>query len=565
MKLMLKNLMALGLMIVVLIGSYFMLVRYFSQQEAQQTSRTATFFARTIDDALARLKHLPYVISQNPGVAEALAQNDGQRLSPMLKRFAERANADHIFLMDINGKTVAASNFDTRNSFIGKAYTFRPYFKEAITGEAGQFYAIGATTGQPGYFVSAPVFGPAGDIIGVMVVKIGLGVLNQAWQDSGEEILVSDENEVVVLASDPANLFHVLSPLSDFARQNVANAQQFGDQPLRLLDWQAGGNGQITLNGVSYLLTQAPIAPQNWTLHLLTNLSGIRQQAALSVAAGLVVLFGGIIASASFRSARLKRALGQSDADRARLSTEIEVRRAAESDLKLAQDELERASRLAALGQLSASITHELGQPIAAMRTYLAAEEIAVDSAPGNLNPALSGLVDRMQNICTQLRVFAAPKRGEPRVFDLCSACDASVELIAHGLGDITLTKTYGSDPVPVIGDQQRVEQVLINLLRNAVDAVSGQDQQEITLAVSVVDGWACAQVSDTGPGLGGRALADLQEPFMTTKPSGEGMGLGLAISAQIAQDMQGRLAAQDGKAGGAIFTLWLPLSKDIP
>lgn len=565
MKPLLKNLMALGLVIVVSAGSYFMLLRYFSQQEAGQTARTAAFFARTIDGALARLKHLPYVISQNPSVAEALAQNDRQALNPVLKRFAERANADHIFLMDINGKTIAASNFESANSFVGKRYTFRPYFKAAISGEAGQFYAIGATTGQPGYFVSAPVFDAAGNVVGVVVVKIGLGGLNQAWQDSGEEILVSDENAVIVLASDPANLFRVLRPLTAFARQSVATAQQFADQPLLPLDWQVGSNGQVRLNGTAYLLSQARIEPQNWTLHLLTNLAGIRQQAALSVAAGLMVLFGGIIASVSFRSARLKKALGQSDADRARLTQEIEVRRAAESDLKLAKDELERASRLAALGQLSASITHELGQPIAAMRTYLAAEEIAADSPPDSLNPVLSGLVDRMQNICTQLRVFATPKRRETRLFDLRRACDASVDLIAHGLEEISLTKTYAPCPVLVVGNQQRVEQVLINLLRNAVDAVLAHDQREIELAVSTDDGWACVRVTDTGAGLGGRVISDLQEPFMTTKPTGEGMGLGLAISAQIAKDMQGRLEAQDAKTGGAEFTLRLPLSKDTP
>ncbi len=243
------------------------------------------------------------------------------------------------------------------------------------------------------------------------------------------------------------------------------------------------------------------------------------------------------------------------------------MRRAAESDLKIAKYELERSSKLAALGQLSASITHELGQPISAMRNYLTAEEIANDATPNSLNPLLSGLVERMQNINDQLRGFATPSVRATSIFDLRHATDAAVDLVAHEVAaaDIELIKRYANHPVNVLGSQQQIEQVLINLLRNAVDAVTTQTIREITVIVDIADDRAFVRVIDTGRGLEGRTLGDLEEPFMTTKPSGQGMGLGLAISAQIAKDMKGRIEALDTTKGGAEFTLWLPLPEDQP
>jgi len=565
MKLYTKTILAVLVLSLASIAFYFLLVQYFSRQEAVKTEKNAAFFANTIDDALLRLWHLPFVISQNEVVVDALENNSGAALDPLLKQFADSAGADHIFLMDINGKTVSASNYQSEDSFVGKLYTFRPYFRDALLGETGHFFAIGATTGEPGYFVSAPVRDRQGNIFGVVVVKTGLDALNRAWRKSGARILVSNAGGVVLLASNSDDQFRALEPLSSFTRKNLENFQQFGGRPLEALDWQTGNNGWATLDGADYVLAEARIKQEDWTLHLLSGLSGIRQRAALAVVGILALLLGGIVAVTGFRSARLQMALGKSDADRVQLTREIAVRRAAEADLRTAQKELESNSRLAALGQLSASITHELGQPISAMRNHLVAEEIANDAKPGSLNPQLTRLVERMQNINNQLRFFATPRVDESSVFDLRKASDAAIELVAHGVKAVqaTLNTRYAEDPVLVSGNQQRVEQVLVNLLRNAIDAVEGRETRTISVSVKGRDGQACVEVSDTGHGLDGRSMDNLQEPFVTTKPSGHGMGLGLSISVQIAQDMNGRIEAGDGKTGGAVFTLWLPSAED--
>ena len=560
-----RILVALVLVLLASVASYITLAQYFSRQEASQTQKRAVFFAQTIDDALRRLNHLPFVIAQNPVVVDALETKDATALNPLLKTFATRANASQVFLMDLEGRTLSASNYETPESFVGRFYTFRPYFKDAIAGKTGQLFAIGVTTGEPGYFVSEPVRNANANIIGVMVVKIDLGTLSRSWQASGERILVTNSQSVVLLASEASDQFKTLAPLSEATRREMADFRLFGDRPLLPLDWQVQDDGRVTLDGDEHILAQASIEQEGWRVHLLTSLSGIRQRTALAVVGILAVLFAIILAVTGFRSARLKQALGKSDADRIRLTREVNVRRVAETRLKAAKDELARSSRLAALGQLSASITHELGQPIAAMRNYLTAEELAEGAAPGSVNKQLTGLVDRMENINNQLRFFSTPGVGENAVFDLRQAAHAACELVSHGVNpeNTSLSKLYSKSPVLVSANKQRVEQVLVNLLRNAIDAVAEQDLREISIEVDLEGKRAFVRISDTGPGLEGRTLDELQEPFMTTKSSGEGMGLGLAISSQIASDLNGAIEADENPEGGARFTFLLPPSRE--
>lgn len=558
-----KILAAVVAMIAVSAISYARLVHEFSRQQAALDARKATFWQGTIENAIRRLDHLPFVLSSFPEVRAALKRGTGEDLNPVLKAFAARAGADHVFLMRGDGTTIAASNYETAESFVGRSYEFRPYFTDAMNGKAGHYYAIGVTTGQPGYFVSAPVRGSSERIVGVIVVKIGLASFNRAWQDSGERILVTNEDSVIVLSSDPAYLFRTLQPLTDETRARLNRTRQFGGRELRPLDWHAEA-GRASLGGDTYLETHMLLAPEGWTLHLLSSIASIRMRAALIVAGVLALAFTIIIAMTSFRSARYQRALVRANKDRQRLIREMRVRKDTEMDLQSAREELERASRLAALGQLAASITHELGQPISAMRNYLAAEEIVSGAPADGLNQRLGQLVDRMHAILNQLRLFASPQKRENGRFDLRDALEAALELVAHDLAaaGVTLRRSGFAHAVSVAGSRQRVEQVLTNLLKNALDAVYDSPRREIEVEVGCKGDMGFVTVADTGTGLGGRQMEELQQPFVSTKPSGQGMGLGLTISAQIARDLNGSLRARDRDGGGAVFTLSLPLNR---
>ncbi|WP_439119687.1 sensor histidine kinase [Marivita sp.] len=545
----------------VAIASYFALAAYFLRTEAAQTPERAQFFASSIDDALTRLEHLPYVLSIDESTLGALVSGNTDEMNPILADIAERAGAEFVYVLDLNGKTVASSNYRDPDSLVGNYYTFRPYFRDAVAGGAGRFYAVGVTTGRPGYFIAEPVRDAEGTIQGVVTVKIGFNDLSRALSGNGELVLVADEQGVVLASSDPDLIYGYMSPLSDGNRRTLEEQQQFGNETLFPLDWVPESERRARLYGTAYVWTKANLEEENWSLHLLSEVRNSRRQALLYVAGGLMTLLLLTVAASVYRAAQLRNALAISNADRQRLTREIEERRIAEKKLESARTELAQKEQLAALGQLSASITHELGQPISAMRNYLVAEEIAANAGPNELWPRLSGLLDRMQRIVDQLRLFGRTSVSATTIFTVQDTVHAAVQLVQHTARDagtdIILELPEGA--VAVRGRPERFEQVIVNLLRNAIDATQGMDAAEVRLAMSEEADSVMLSVADNGTGLGDLSIDDLSKPFFSTKPSGKGMGLGLAISGQIINEMQGTLSAQNASLRGAVFEIRLP------
>jgi two-component system C4-dicarboxylate transport sensor histidine kinase DctB len=251
----------------------------------------------------------------------------------------------------------------------------------------------------------------------------------------------------------------------------------------------------------------------------------------------------------------------------ARLEAEIEERRTAERRLARTQGELERASRLAVLGKLATSVTHELGQPIAAMRNYITAAEMA--DTPKKLAdslPRFASLVTRMQHITEQLRFFARPGSDQFEPVDMLASVEAALDLLAPNLEQhkVQVNIKTPEATVPIRGNRLRLEQVLTNILRNAVDAMADSSKRHLTVIIEEVGDQAVLLVKDTGPGLGDSSLETLQEPFFTTKASGEGMGLGLAISMEIVVEHGGTMQAFTQETGGACLRITLPLEAQM-
>lgn len=550
---------------VIAVGSYLALAAYFLRSEAATTPERAQFFASSIDDALTRLEHLPYVLSIDESTLDALITGDTAELDPILADIAARAGAEFVYVLDVNGKTVASSNYRDRDSLVGNFYTFRPYFRDALAGESGRYYAVGVTTGRPGYFIAEPVRDSAGTIHGVVTVKIGFDDLSRALSGNGELVLVADEQGVVLASSDPELIYGYMSPLSDFERRTLEEQQQFGDKTLFPLDWTPESERRARLDGTAYVWTRAYLEEEDWSLHLLSEVRNSRRQALLYVAGGLMTLLLLTVAASVYRATQLRNALAISNADRQRLTREIEERRIAEKKLETARTELAQKEQLAALGQLSASITHELGQPISAMRNYLVAEEIAANAEPNALWPQLSGLVDRMQRIVDQLRLFGRTSASSPTSFPVQDTVHAALQLVQHTAREagIRIEVSLPEAQVRVRGRPERFEQVIVNLLRNAIDATQDHDEGAVKLTMREERGSVILSVADNGHGLGDLDIADLSKPFFSTKPSGKGMGLGLAISGQIINEMGGTLHAENGTDGGALFVIALPKPDD--
>jgi two-component system C4-dicarboxylate transport sensor histidine kinase DctB len=319
--------------------------------------------------------------------------------------------------------------------------------------------------------------------------------------------------------------------------------------------------------------------PHGWQLHYFASDDWAVTRSWLVTAIVIFLTGIGFIAFQIARARRVDAALRRSEKEEAklrlaneRLAVEIDERMAAERRLKRTQNELERASRLAALGRLAASVTHELGQPIAAMRNHLVAAELG-QGARGKLLESITGLVERMEGITRQLKFFASSDSEAFRELDLREAIQVALDLVAPNLerGGVEVRLDLPVAPVRLRGIRLRVEQVVTNLLRNAIDATEGCVSPQIAVRAGEGAGeeggarsdGAWLEIEDNGHGLGRATLADLQEPFVTTRESGRGMGLGLAISASIVKDHNGVMSARNVDSGGAVFRITFPVLTD--
>jgi two-component system C4-dicarboxylate transport sensor histidine kinase DctB len=249
-----------------------------------------------------------------------------------------------------------------------------------------------------------------------------------------------------------------------------------------------------------------------------------------------------------------------------RLSTEITQRERAERNLQVAEASLEQSSKLAALGEMSAAVSHELNQPLAAMRTYLAAAKLLLSRKRSE--EALSSfqriddLIGRMGTITQQLKSYSRKGSEDLIPVDFVSSINTSISMMAPQLGQqsVEITKSLPDTPVSVLADPVRLEQVIVNLLRNALDAMKGQTERYLQISLTAGE-MATLTIQDNGPGI--ENLDEMFEPFFTTKKPGEGVGLGLAISSSIAQDLDGRLFARNVSPRGAVFEFQLPQIED--
>lgn len=549
------------------LGLFWGAYSYFKGQEIDKAAAQLTLFRSTIAAELQRFSHLPFVLSLDPLVAATLDGGDPKTLDKRLARFAHSAGVDAIYLMDLDGLTIAASNAKTASSFVGQNYQYRPYFQEALNGELGEFYGIGATTGIPGYFYAMAVRPIRAQNRGVVAIKVDLSELQASWQSSGARILLSNSDGVVLLASNPEWRYRTLVDLTPQQLGRIRAARQFGKEGLERLDWQPDGvNQTASIGGDDFLYLTSTDLPNSWSLHYFAPNDQVFTRAML-ITGGYLLLSGLLFIFAQVRrERRIGAALQRSESEEAqlreaneRLAVEIDERLAAEKSLKKTQAELERAGRLAALGQLASSVTHELGQPIAAMRNQLAAAELAAGTT--QLGDKMQGLVARMEDITRQLKFFSRKGRDMFETIDLVEVMGDALELLEATIekDGVEVEFSHASGPVHLHGNRLRIEQVMTNIVRNAIDSMGESGDRRLRIRVDQSGDEVWFDVQDTGHGLGDMTLEDLREPFTTTRASGKGMGLGLTISAGIVNDHGGTMTAQSLAEGGALFRVSFP------
>ncbi|WP_306261059.1 ATP-binding protein [Pararhizobium sp. IMCC21322] len=535
---------------------FFVSQTYFRSLDQETAQSRLSLFERSLNETLSRFQHLPFVLARDATVREVLGGKPNTRLNRRLSAFAREAELEAIYLMDLSGLVISASNYDKTPSFLGKNYGFRPYFKAAAAGGRGNFFGVGATTGRPGYFVSEPVRAVDGSTIGIIAIKLDASELQKSWEEADEAVLATNADGIVVLASDRTWLYKTINHLEPQQLEAIRLSKQFGNVNVVPLSWKKEGPASVELLGNTYTLASTDAAFLDWKIHYLLNGARAYERTILATS-----IFGSLIAllmgfAAYLRSKRIQAALVASQSDRQEL---VHANRQLES----AQAELARASKLAALGQLSASVVHELGQPISALRNYLTAEELSNDTASLPTLNKLVGVVSRMENITRQLRFFTKP--GD-EAFDVVTVEDVisdCLELTQHDIDfqNVDLTVDILTKNMGVKGNRLRLEQVLVNLVKNSLSSLQETAATKLSITAFESEGRAHIEVADNGSGFGARNLEIMQEPFHTTRASGDGMGLGLSISSAIISEHDGTLTAENIPEGGAKFRISLPLA----
>ena len=565
--------------------------------------RQLELHARTVESEINKYNYLPSVLELESNVSDLLNNPSAElrsRVNDYLEGLNRRSRSRAIYVLDTTGRVLATSNWRDADSYLGEDLSFRAYYQDAIRGLPGRFYGIGSTTGEPGYYL-AHGLEEKGKIIGVAVIKVRLEALEERWQRARLEAFVSDENGIIILSSDPARRLKSVRPLTAEIKERLARSLQYYWWPLNELvplerESIADGVEKLTFPAnisvdhehtvVSYLAQTRELADTPWHLTLLTPLEDLRREAAnqgmlVAVACALVaflliawnerrkVISTRLAAREALEQANneLERRITDRTADlrasNERLKGQIRERRQAEETLRQAQDELIQAGKLAAIGQMSTSIAHELNQPLAALRTLSGntvrfLERGALDTASANLR-TINDLVDRMGRITASLRAFA--RRGEDKgQASLSKAVDAALQLLAARLDNASLELHQQIDDVELAIDQTRLEQILVNLIGNALDAMQAQPLPILWLEGDVFEGRYRLRVRDNGHGIDAEARKHLFEPFFTTKPGEQGLGLGLTLSASLAAAAGGTLNAEDPAEGGTMFVLVLPL-----
>ncbi len=545
----------------IIVAAYMLGAYRAGNEQLDQGHRQLQLMAPELQSVLERFETLPFVLAQQPDLTNALARpKDPEaiaRLNQTLQTIQQQAKVGALYLMDRNGLTLGASNWDQPLGFAGKNFSYRPYFQAALQGKAGRFYGIGTSTSEAGYFIAQPVL-RHGEIAGVIAVKISLAELERNWNSSEDPILLADRHGVIFLSNRPNWRYHSLTPLAPGALAELASTQQYIGREVVPL---ARNPGPRVTQEVGRLGWQLMIFP--------SQLRVVRSGINWALATALLLACGGVSYWAMHQRRRRRE-------ERLAFDRELESRIAQRTQqlsetnriLRTTQNELVQAGKLAMLGQMAAGVTHELNQPLAAIRAF--ADNARTFLERGQPEQAASNLGHigdasaRMGAIISQLKGFARKNETIGPV-DFGRAARSSTFLLESESKrrNVVLEIDTGAEQLTVAGDTVRIEQVLINLLRNALDAVENTPQPRVSIVLTREGTEGVARISDSGPGIAQEAAAHLFEPFFTTKPAGQGLGLGLAISSSIVQAMNGRLLARNLDGGGAQFELRLPLIKE--
>jgi two-component system, NtrC family, C4-dicarboxylate transport sensor histidine kinase DctB len=543
---------------------------------------------------LQRYRELAVFLADHPTLMSlALAgSGDGAAANALLLAAADRTGSEEIELLAPDGAVLASSGRAAPSLLDHRS---ADYFQYAMNGTIGFGHFVEKGDSRRIFVYAAPVFSPQGPVVAVVTIRLDVEKIEATSRGEVESIFFTDLDGVVFISNREELLFrkHVIPTVLSIGsgrsdrRPAIPPEMVMPFPPLRAYD--LAGYSVWSIDAGPYLPT--------WSLHLTRPLPVIAMQSEILLDAGPTFRYAGLQAATAaalclffgvilFAVAERRRMLVQRLQDEAslnnqlerrvndrtqelrlavsRLEREVQDREDAQAALTLAQADLIRAGKLSALGQMSAGLSHELNQPLMAIRSY--AENGATFIERGQTAVAaenlvrISDLARRMGRIIRNLRAFARQEVEGFSDVDLCAVVAAVLEITQTRMRQdgVTLDYVPPAHPVMVRGGEVRLQQVVLNLVANALDAMQGQDGGRLRLWIVPGSDKVQLKVSDTGPGIA--EPERMFDPFYSTKGVGhaEGMGLGLSISYGIIESFGGSITGHNPEGGGAEFTVEL-------
>ena len=576
----------------------------------QHASEALVVYTANLEAELDKYEVLPQVLASFPVFRNGLEQQDKvqfvQAMNVALEKFNKQTNALDTYLINNSGITIAASNWNEETSFISEDLNFRPYFQKAVKEGRADYFALGTSSKKRGHYYASSINNEQGEVLGVLVIKVEMDHLESAWSDSSEMVAVTDADGIIFITTNSEWLYKTLEEIEPARAEMIRDSLRYGEAPLSPLGVIGSkkilGEGNLISvvdadNGQPLELLQQSVAVRNkeWNIHIFSDMTDVQSAVVdrLKLFGALTFLgIGSLFALFYHRKLKLEQARARHEMNESlrsindrletqvkertkelsianrQLTAEIAERGQTEFELRNTQDQLVQAAKLAALGQMATSISHELNQPLGAIRTFTDTARTYLslnrkEEVDSNLG-LIANMAERMSDIMQHLKAFArkTPLDLVPVLVD--NAINETLFMlrpsIAHGQIDIH----YQNDNplLYVRAEPIRLQQVITNLVQNAIDSVAGTDQAKIIIHVTEEETRkVIICVSDTGAGICVDMLDKIFEPFHTTKTVGEGLGLGLSISYGLIKSFDGDIQVRNLESGGAEFKLTLHLA----
>lgn len=545
------------------------------RQSATLIARQQT---RLIDSELAKFRLLPVVLKEYSDLRDVLGGGSPaatRRLNEKLGFLAHEIGSPIIYVIAPDGLVIASSNADTPESFVGRHYNYRPYFQGAMANGAAEYYAIGDLSGRFGLFLARRI-GSESRPVGVVVIKFEFHRLVQTWSNDPGQTFVTDPRGIILASTDKPEDLRSFKPISADERARITRSGQFSVADLQPSRYAMAANGSVSgPSGEQFLAVEEPIAGTALKILHIEPVAPAMKAAGdlarlITVASVLAVL--GLLGAIYWRMTRAARAaadraaLETAVAERtAELSAEISERERADRRFRAAREELAQANRLASLGSITAGLVHEINQPVATIRTlsenaqhYLSVGRM--DKVAANLSTAVD-LTARIGSITQEMRRFARRRRGESGPVAIDELIEGTLLLMGDRFRNANVElELPEKSTIQVAADRVRLEQVLVNLLQNALDAVANEATPRVALLMTLDGDELSLTVADNGPGIDPEIGDEVFSPFVTGKP--EGLGLGLGIARDIMSELGGTLRIVPSPLGGAGFAATLKQAK---